>query len=178
MLVQRPNPWARVWLYLFAPVMIWASAGLLAPFQVWGKLWRGKIKLDTLVSGALVMVTLAAGVGYGIVNIPIQNAVKDIEASAIFLSSRLQPLDRIAMDYPMDVPFWYYSRLHGISQDYIFNVPDRMYDHVYVIVNTNYGQTVQSVLTTRAKDGVTCIPASIQKIKTIDYTEIYECNRQ
>ena len=178
MLIQRPNPWARVWLYLFAPVMIWASAGLLAPIQVWGARWRGKIKLDALVSTLMALAILGAGVVYGIINIPEQNAVKDIEASAIFLSSRLQPLDRIAMDYPMDVPFWYYARLHGISQDFIFDVPNRPYDHVYVIVNTNFGQTVQSVLTTRAKDGVTCNPSSIQKIKTIDYTEIYECNRQ
>jgi len=176
MLIQRPNPWARVWLYLFAPVMIWASAGLLAPFQGWGGRWKGKIKLDALVSGALALAILGAGVGYGIVNIPEQNAVKDIEASAIFLSSRLQPMDRIAMDYPMDVPFWYYSQVHGIPQDAIFNV-ERPYDHVYVIVNTNYSQTVLSVLATRAKDGVTCNTATIQKIKTIDYTEIYECNR-
>jgi hypothetical protein len=167
-----------VWLYLFAPAMIWASAGLVAPFQVWGSRWKGKVNLDALVSGALALAILGAGVGYGIVNIPEQNAVKDIEASAIFLSSRLQPLDRIAMDYPMDVPFWYYSQLHGISLDYIFNVPDRPYNHVYVVVNTNYSQTVESVLATRSKDGVTCNPASIQKIKTIDYTDIYECNRQ
>lgn len=178
-LIQRPNPWERVWTYLFAPVMIWASAGLMASFILRSKIrLRGKINLDTLVSSLLALAVLSASLVYGINNIPEQNAVKDIEAAAIFLSPKLQTQDRIAMDYPMDVPFWYYARLHGIGQDYIFNVLNRPYEHVYVIVNTNYQQTVQSVLTTRAKDGVFCNPATIQKIKTIDYTEIYECNRQ
>ena len=81
------------------------------------------------------------------------------------------------MDYPMDVPFWYYARLHGISQDFIFNVPGRPYNHVYLIVNTNYQQTVVTVLETRVKDGILCNPRTIQKIKTIDNTEIYECDK-
>jgi len=55
-----------------------------------------------------------------------------------------------------------------------FNVPDRPYEHVCVIENTNFEQTVQSVLKTRAKDSVFCNPVIIQKLKTIDYTEIYE----
>ncbi len=176
LLVQRPNTWAKVWLYLFAPLMIWGSAGLLALFKML-PVWLGKIHLGSILAGAATVAILAAGIIYGVNNIPRQNEIHDIEWAAVFLSSRLQPSDRIAMDYPMDVTFWYYARRHGISQDYFFDVPGRPYDHVYVIVNPNFEQTVYTVLETRAKDGIFCRRDTIQKLSSLNNTEIYDCDR-
>jgi hypothetical protein len=177
LLVQRPNPWGKVWTYLFPPLMIWGSAGLLAVFKLLPIRIGNKFHLGSALAGAATLAILAAGFNYGIKNIPRQNATHEIEAAAIYLSSRLQPADRIAMDYPMDVTFWYYARRHNISQDYFFNVPGRPYDHVYVIVNPNFEQTVYTVLETRAKDGIFCRLDSIQKDMHVDNTEIYDCDR-
>ena len=33
MILQRPNPWAKVWLYLYPLILIWASAGILGLVQ-------------------------------------------------------------------------------------------------------------------------------------------------
>lgn len=175
-LIQRPNPWARVWTYLFAPLMIWASAGILAVVKALQNFLRGNYHLNGALAAIATVAILGASAGYGIKNIPEQTAVKEIEGSAIFLSGLLKPGDRIAMDYPMDVPFWYYARLHGISQDHIFGVAGQPYNHVYIVVNTNFDQTVVTVLITRARDGIFCNPRTIQKMKTIDNTEIYQCD--
>ncbi len=177
LLIQRPNAWAKVWTYLFAPMMIWGSAGLLAVVKLLPIRIGDRLHLGSLLSGAAALALLAAGLVYGIENFPNQNGTHEIEAAAVFLSSRLAPTDRIAMDYPLDVTFWYYARRHDIPQDYFFNIPGRPYDHVYVIVNPNFDQTVYTVLETRAKDGVFCRMDTIQKDMSVDNTEIYDCVR-
>ncbi len=177
LVIQRPNAYGKIWTYLFAPLMIWGSAGLLAVVNLLPIRIGNKFHLGSTLTGAASLTILAAALFYGINNLPNQNATHEIEAAAIYLSSRLQPADRIAMDYPLDVTFWYYARLHGIAQDYFFNVPARPYEHVYVIVNPNFDQTVYTVLETRAKDGVFCRSSTIKMDMSVDNTEIYECDR-
>lgn len=187
LLVQRPNPWARIWTYIFAPLMIWASAGIMAVSQIltgdsvrkfFGR--AGLIQKSSIESWAAAVVTvlvLAFGASYGARFVREYTQPKEIEQTAIFLSGLVKENDIIAIMYPMDVPFWYYARLHGLPQKYFLDYAGRPYDHVYVMVNLGFEETAQSVLAERQKDGATCDLASLHRIQSFGYTDIYECNR-
>ncbi len=175
-IVQRPNPWTRIWTYLFAPLMIWASAGLVLPLEYLRRKIAGRLPVSTLVSVLAAAALLAGGIRQAIATIPFANEPHQIEWSAIFLASRVQPDDRIALDSSIDVQFWYYAHLHGIPRDTMFDVPGRIYNHVYVVVNLKEPHTAETILADRSKDGVFCSPGSIQKLTTIDQIEIYECS--
>lgn len=177
-IIQHPNPWTRIWTYLFAPMMIWSSAGVLLPLGFLKRRIAGRLSVSSLAATLAAAAILVSSVGYAVQNMPGVNEVHQIESVAIFLSSQIQPEDRIVLDKTMDVQFWYYADLHGIPRDLIFDVPGRTYDHVFVVLSTDYPQTVQSVLADRSKEGVFCNLATIQKLKTIDQLEIYECSRQ
>ncbi len=187
LLIQRPNPWARIWTYIFAPLMIWASAGILAVLKMvsadslWKLLGRvsrnQKSNIESWAAAILVMLVLAFGASYGARFVREYTQPKEIEQSAIYLSGLVKEDDIIAIMYPMDVPFWYYARLHGLPQKYFLDYGGRPYDHVYVMVNLGFEETAQSVLAERKKDGANCDLASLRKIESFGYTDIFECNR-
>ncbi len=177
-IIQRPNPWSRIWTYLFAPVMIWSSAGLALPLEFIKRQIAGKISISSLVSMLAAAAILVAGIRQAINDMPYMNEPHQIEWTAIFLATQAQPDDRIALDRTIDVQFWYYAHLHGIPRDLMFDVPGRSYNHVFVVVNTNYPHTAQTILSERAQEGVSCALATVQKIKTIDQVDIYECIHQ
>ncbi len=177
-IIQRPNPWTRIWTYLFAPLMIWCSAGLVLPFEFVKRRIAGRISISGLVSTLAAVAILVGSIGRAVRDIPFTSEPHQIELAAIFLAARIQPDDRIALDNTIDVQFWYYAHLHGIPRDLMFDVPGRNYDLVYVVVSTDAQHTVQTVLTARSAEGVSCNPATIQKINTIDQLDIYECSHQ
>ncbi|HVP21127.1 MAG TPA: glycosyltransferase family 39 protein [Anaerolineaceae bacterium] len=202
LVIQRPNAWARIWTYMLAPLLIWGSAGILGLIEIitqmdWkGRSWkqmlrqsgatdqgevktRAKILIDpaAMACGVLAIMVIVYGISYGGPYLHEYSAPKELEQTAIYLKSEVKEGDIIAIMYPLDVPFWYYARLHGLSQSYFFEYKDTAYTHVYIMVNLLYDETAQSVLLERQKDGAFCNLDTLRKIQSFGYTDIYECER-
>jgi hypothetical protein len=207
LVIQRPNLYGRIWTYILAPLLIWASAGILGAVTVLSRIdwkaafWRAfrrqnaaadpaekefkpvkkktwwGIGLRSVATTVLTLLVMTYGVSYGRQYLHEYVQPKEIEQTAIFLRSQLKSGDIIAIMYPLDVPFWYYARLHGISQNFFLNYQDTPYNHVYIMVNKLYDETAQSVLQERQKDGATCNLTGLLRIQSFGNTDIYECNR-
>lgn len=177
-LIQRPNPWSRIWVYLFPPMALWGAAGWLGLVQ--------SIRLPFLKSirfaDILALVAAASLLGFGayqaVKNLPETTALREVEKTTLFLKDHLQPGDVIAMDYPWDVPFWYYARRHALPVDSYKVEKGQLYQRVFVVVSPGYEQTVAMVLATHAKKGITCAFNSIHMLEKIDNIVIYECEKQ
>jgi hypothetical protein len=139
LLVQRPDPLSRIWLWVIPFAAMWASAGLgllleLIPSNRVGKGLR-----------LLFLVSVVAGLAAMGLQVSSQRLINDrfeIQAEeevARFLAPRLTPNTVVALHYGWDATFWYYFYLEGIERSPIYSRQrDTPFDEVYVpTINTS-----------------------------------------
>jgi hypothetical protein len=175
LIVQRPNAWGKIWTYLYAPLMIWASAGLLALLKdltVWR--WRAPAFQAVVAIG----VSALALVNGGLYTIDVgQNVteVKEVERSVTFIKGIIQDNEIIVVSPPNDAPFWYYARRQQLPESAYFNYANRLYSQAYVLVSNNYNQTIDSVLKERGPVNHPCVVTDLKPLAKIDEIVIYRC---
>ncbi len=113
-LVQRPNAWPKVWLFLFPLVLIWAAAGIIG---LLAKI-RSSILGSLPLAGGIFGLALLAGIMHAAWLAPQLPAAwggqGDEEKSVLFVQSQLREGDLIIVSPPDDASVWYYSKLHQI----------------------------------------------------------------
>ena len=81
LLLQRPNPWPKIWLALLPVVLIWCAAGWIAPWLVFRP---GVSRLANLVTGLSIAVVLAAGAVYCLTAGPVAAQIGPVERSVLY----------------------------------------------------------------------------------------------
>ncbi|HEX9012894.1 MAG TPA: hypothetical protein VF813_05240, partial [Anaerolineaceae bacterium] len=152
LLVQRPNPWPKIWLFLVPLVLIWVSAGLLAPFQLFHPHWLRGRSLAVPLAALLALAVCAGGTAATLASRTEVAGPSSAESVALFLKPRLQPADVVVVQDPDDAALWYYLRLHGIPQAYVHGIKNRPFDGGYVVVNEQLRQMVSGVIGARGPD--------------------------
>ncbi len=134
LMIQRPNVWRKIWVWLLALILVLASIGwmtLLERFGGWRR-WRGKA-VDRIVTAVLIclaVISLPYAVRKGArLAIPWSS-----ELTANYLAERLAPGEIVAIDPWHAPPIWYYLLRAG-QPDTIFNQIHLRQDYtgVYVI---------------------------------------------
>jgi hypothetical protein len=120
LLIQRVNPFSRVWLFLLPWTLIAASAGCLYPFQFFSGFDRKYSQF--LIPAAEGLLCLGLAISSRISFNGYQpddsfNAAKDVAA---FLAPRLSEGDRVVLVVPDISPLEYYLRMDGISTQYLY----------------------------------------------------------
>jgi hypothetical protein len=151
LLVQRVAPWPRVWLFLLPLITIWIIAGLLGLFRlILGKATTGGLVLAVLTIVAVLSplsASTARSYNYFVTK---TNSMGEIEEAAVFLSEFLEQGDVVVVTSPDTVILDYYLRRRGIDRDYLDISDTRLFRRAIILVNSGYGQTLESVLNDRS----------------------------
>jgi hypothetical protein len=177
LLVQRPNAWSKVWVFLQPLFLIWVAAGILGLLQ--------KIRLKFVRGYPLAAVVFSLALFAGILQaarlipqLPGLWGIKGNEESAVlFVKSRLQQADLIIVAPPDDAPVWYYSELHDIP-DASFDPRSSIFERAMVLVDTIEGQTPATVIAAGDPELAILDPASALLLDTFGKIQVFEVLRR
>jgi hypothetical protein len=174
--IQRPNAWAKVWLFLLPLMLVWAAAGmvgLLAKVRL--KFLRG-LPLAAVVVGLALLVEIQHA-AWLVPQFPeIWAGRGDEEKAVLFVQSQLQENDLVVVAPPDDAVVWYYSELHGIMKTHFDTL--MAFDRALVLVDPVEGQTPASVIAQRGPDPATVDIGSCHLLKTFDKILVFECSHK
>ncbi len=148
LVIQRPNPWAKIWLALFPVVLIWGAAGWIAPWLVFRP---GVSRLANWAAGVSLAVVLAAGAVYCLTAGPLAAQTGPVEQSVLYLRAHLTAGDVVVVSPPDDAPTWYYWRYYSLPEIYL-QTKNQRFQRAYVLVNLPFDQTVAQVIQERGPD--------------------------
>ncbi len=115
--LRRPSAFSRFWLFLLAPVLVLATAGLLG----YGKQDKKHKYLRWYTSSLVILIIGFLGIQTlkTIPTIPIRWVkVSNSEAISDWLAKRLEPGDMVLVGYPHNPPVWYHLDALGIPFSY------------------------------------------------------------
>lgn len=168
LIIQRPNAWSKVWVFLLPLVLLWAAAGIAG---VLGLVKVKSVPLSALVVG-LLFFAAAWRAAWLLPQLPELWAVHgDEENAVLFAESQLEAGDELVVAPPDDASVWYYAELHGLSA--VLYQPESVFDRLFVFVNPDEGQTPASVMDERGpgQDSVSLC----NLLQTFGKIQIFEC---
>lgn len=171
--IQRPNPWAKTWFFLTPLIVIWAVAGWVYLVKWVAKTIRPKWNIGPLLTALLLMAIAAGSLQYTLKQSPsIHPTPGPIEQSVQVIAQRLKADQIIVITAPDEAPLWYYLYKYHLPQDTLRrNIP---FKQAYVVVNTQQGQSIESVITERGPDLVFFNRDSAQKIFSAEDIIVYQ----
>jgi hypothetical protein len=162
LIIQRPNAWARIWLFLLPLVFIWSTAGIIGLLKALPLKLPAGFSLATIVVGAAILLVAIMAIR-SLPSLPEQWTAKgEAESAVLFLKDKLQDQDLIIVTSPDDAPVWYYSRLYGIADAHFDNT--QPFSRAFIIVNPTERQTLDSVFQDR---GPSLPPSDIENARLI-----------
>jgi 4-amino-4-deoxy-L-arabinose transferase-like glycosyltransferase len=149
--IQRPNPWARIWLFLVPLMLIWAAAGLAYLIETVSHLFKNPSRIRSGLLAMFSIILLAGSVIYIVQRAPLgERRYGGVEQSLRFIQPHLQSGDLVIITAPEDAPLWYYF--------YQYNLPRQMlrrdipFRRAFVLVSTAHQQTLEQVIRERGPD--------------------------
>lgn len=161
-LLRRPDAYDRFWAFLLAPLLLWASAGLLClPHYRKG-----------LTGVALIALLLAVGQTIPTIATRWQK-LNNTEMIADYLQEGLRPGDMLLVGYPNNAPLWYYLTARGVDPQYWQARPD--FKNAVLVVSLNFEPSPEKLIRSYKLD-----PAlfDLEKIKNwgqIGQIRVYSC---
>jgi hypothetical protein len=177
LVVQRPNAWSKVWVFLQPLMLIWAAAG------IFGLLAKARLKFLRNFSLAAVVIALALlgevwQAAWLAPQLPGLWARRGSdEKTVLYLQNRLQEDDLIVVTAPEDAPVWYYSELHGIPEA-SFDLRRTNFKRALVLVVPADDQTPASVIADRGPESVPLDVESARLLETIGKMQVFEVPRR
>lgn len=172
LLVQRPNPWAKIWQFLFPLLLIWSAGGLAGGLAVLQSRIKSKFSLQK--GGAVLAVlalTVTAGVNTYNDHPGLRSQPGSVEQAAIYLSSHMNADDIVVVAPIDDAPLWYYFYKYDLSQDRFRR--DIPFKRAFVVVSRKDGQTLDQVLEYRGPDPGFLRMETARSVAELEGLEIY-----
>ncbi len=176
LIVQRPNAWSKVWVFLQPLMLIWAAAGTLGLLRKIRLNFGRGVPLAAVVFGLALLAGLWRATRLAPELPELWAARGDEERAVLFVQSQLQAGDLIVVSPPDDAPVWYYSELHGIP-DVHFDV-ETAFERALVLVDPVEGQTPASVVVERGPDPALLSVESCSLLETFGKIQVFDCPRK
>ena len=179
LLIERPYPISRIWLWVTPLLAIWCAAGIVGGVQWITQRWS--IGFISLVIIALLLFGFAANGMYQSYFMSVLHPTAEDPAAekvTLFLKSQLTPEDYVAVSSCSDARYWYYFQYYGIPDKVIRN-RNRFFAKVYIIVYTQANPSCgnEEMLSVFKEDGPDLAffdLSTVRIVKQIDYSTIYE----
>lgn len=147
MLIARPNPYTRYFIFMLPLFLVWAAAGWVSPLQHLPPL-RWRWPLSRLVSSALTLFLIIGGLARlqpDLGNMRPQPG--EVEQMALYIVQHVQPGDVVIATSPNDTSLWYYMALHHLPVSaYFHSAENQPIRRAFVMVTLSDNQTLTSVL--------------------------------
>lgn len=150
-LVQRANPWPRLWFFLVPLVLIAASAGLAAWASALHQRLIPRLRLDRALLTGWALVVLASGAIFAAGIAPFgEKRYGDVEQSVQYVRQNLRQGEIVIITAPEDAPLWFYLQHYGMSSEILRR--DAPFTGAYVLVSRAHDQTYPQVIRERGPD--------------------------
>lgn len=172
--IQRPNIYARTWIFFLPLLCIWAAAGLIAVFDQIPVLVlrQRKMPIVFILTAVWSIFFAVGGILYNIEKYPDSLPQSgDIEKTTLFLKGKLKQDDIVVITAIDDAPMWFYFVKYGLPKSYFER--NRPFETAYVIVNPSDNQTVHAVIADRGPDTGFFDFSTLLHVNTIGKQEIY-----
>lgn len=150
-LVQRANPWPRLWLFLVPLVLIAASAGLTAGASILQQRLNLRFRIDHVLLSSWALIFLSIGALFSASVAPVgEKRYGDVEQSVQFVHEHLRAGELVIITAPEDAPLWFYLQQYNLPADILRR--DAPFTGAYVLVSRAHDQTLQQVIRERGPD--------------------------
>lgn len=175
--VQRPNPWSRVWTYLLPMVLVWAATGW---FLVGEAVFRDE-KRQRLYSGILLAIILVIVLGLSTQflsqNLAYYRGEKGQEETVVLaLKPMVDPEDIVLTSAGYRPAMYYYFDMHGLPVHTIVN-PDLESDwqDLYLAVDDRYDENPEDLFLGTSITPETC--SSFDLIYSYGHYQVFICQQ-
>lgn len=176
LIVQRPNAWSKVWVFLQPLMLIWAAAGTLGLLRNIRLNFRRGVPLAAVIFGLALLSGMWRAARLAPELLELWAARGDEERAVMFVQSQLQEGDLILVAPPDDAPVWYYAELHGIP-DVHFDI-EIAFERALTLVNPVEGQTVASVVAERGPDYGDLDLDACELLGVFGKVQVFDCPRK
>jgi 4-amino-4-deoxy-L-arabinose transferase-like glycosyltransferase len=179
LLVERPYPISRIWLWVIPLLAIWCAAGIVGVVE-WGtRRWPTGFISPVLLG--IMLFGFAANGMFQSYDMSVLHPTGEDPAAAkvtLFLKSQLTTEDYVAVSTCSDARYWYYFQFFGIPDNVLRN-RNRFFAKVYIIVYTQANPSCgnEDMLKVFSEDGPDAVffdLNTLRIVKQIDYATIYE----
>jgi 4-amino-4-deoxy-L-arabinose transferase-like glycosyltransferase len=178
-LVERPYPITRIWLWVVPLLAIWSGAGIVGGLQ-----WISEIMSIRLIAPVFLILLLLGfmlnGIYQSYLMSELHQSSEDPAAQKVtlFLKPLLTKDSYVAVSGCSDSRYWYYFQFYRIP-DFVIRNRNRFFDKVYIIAYTKANPSCgnEEALKVFADDGPDQVffdLKSMRVIKQIDYATVYE----
>jgi hypothetical protein len=175
-IIQRPNAWGKVWLFLLPLMLLWAAAGIVGLLEKVRLKFLHGLPLAAIVVGLAVLVGIQHAAWLAPQLPGMWDAKRSEETTVLFVQSQLQAGDLVIVSPPDDAVVWYYSELHGISNSYFDT--HASFDRLLVLVDPSEGQTPAAVIADRDLDQAVLDVGSARLLGTFGKMQVFEVKRK
>ena len=151
LLIQRPNPWTRIWTTLLPVILMWSAAGLVNSWEVIGLKIKRSLPLDTFACTLTVIIVLFTGSLRVYSSFRNVTAIGSVEKIVLYLRDNIASDDIVVVSPPDDAPLWYYWQLYEMPKATL-QTKNRSFQQAYVVVNLPGNQTIDQVINERGPD--------------------------
>ena len=176
LIIQRPNAWAKVWLFLLPLMLLWAAAGIIGLLEKVRLKFLRSLPLAAIVVGLVLLSGIQHAARLAPQLLGIWAGRGSEERTVLFVQSQLHDKDLIIVAPPDDAVVWYYSELHGIINSHF---DTRIaFDRALVLVDPAEGQTPATVIVARGPDQAVLDVESARLLETFGKLEVFEVKRK
>lgn len=170
--LQRPNPWARIWLFLVPLMLIWASAGVTYLIETISRLFKNPLPMKRGLLVLLSVILMAGSVVYTVQRAPLgERRYGGVEQSLRFIQPQLQNGDLVIITAPEDAPLWYYFYQYNLPREMLRrDVPFR---RAFVLVSTAHQQSLEQVIGERGPDYGFFDFSTTQRLAGFGHMDVY-----
>jgi len=170
--IQRPNPWARIWLFLVPLMLIWSAAGVTYLLEVVSRLFKNPMRAQRGLLALLSVTLLAGTVVYVAQRAPLgERRFGGVEQSLRFIQPQLQSGDLVIITAPEDAPLWYYFYQYNLPREMLRR--DIPFRRAFVLVSIAHQQTLEQVIRERGPDYGFFDFSTARQLASFDHMEVY-----
>ena len=177
--VQRPNPWARIWVFIMPMLLVWAAAGWsLFTERVIRNEKYTRIVQKLMLSGLLIVIIVLSIINIS-KNLQYYKGEKGQEETVtLALKSVLKADDVVLTSASFGPAFWYYFDLHKMPMNTIINQDfEKGWQHAYFILDDRDNQNPLDLTSGTPLTDAECPLDNLQQIDENGHYRIYRCTR-
>lgn len=178
--VQRPNPWARIWAFIVPMLLVWAAAGWHLFTESIVREEKFKRYANKLLMAALLIVTIALNLVHITKNLQYYHGeLGQEETVTLALKEILNSDDIVLTSVGFGPAFWYYFDLHGMPMDAIVHSDQKKgWQRAFLIMDDREYQNPLEMYNGTQITVAECPLDSLQEIYEYGHYQVYSCSRK
>lgn len=176
-IIQRPNPWPKIWTYLVPLMMIWSVLGWYALMKR-GLPSEVQATAIPIFSIVVVVAMLTFGVVHLTQNLDYFKGEKGApETITLWLKDKITDEDYVFISVTYGPTFWYYFDRHELPLDTVLNMNERDWKRVFFVVDDRDNAGHEELIEEKKPITINQCPSqSVEQIYQYGHYTVFVCD--